>query len=105
MACVNDIHPKFNQIIFVLISEYYASRLQLNPGTEDVPELRPSDYDHKVPLDTSKEMKEEIRYLNAKKTPGFDLISDAILKKLLLYWVYAKVGSVFWLKLHDLASI
>lgn len=39
------------------LADHLESRFQLNPGAEDLQELRPNDYNHKILLGTPKQIK------------------------------------------------
>ena len=51
----------------VTFAEHLESRFQINPGMEDLPDLRTNDYDDKIPLVTTPEIAEEkgawVRYI------------------------------------------
>ena len=63
-------------------AEHLQNRFQPNPGLDTLPELQRSDHSDTISLVTTSEVAEEIRYLNSKKAPGFDMITGMIFKKL-----------------------
>jgi hypothetical protein len=67
----------------ITFATHLETRFQPHPGTDNLPVLPSNSYEDTIPLVTPKEVKEEIyTNLQTRKTPGFDLITGVILKKL-----------------------
>ncbi|WP_333765272.1 hypothetical protein, partial [Streptomyces sp. IBSBF 2390] len=64
-------------------AEHLSSIFQPNVGTSDiVVENTFGNYDNSIPLIRRKELRKEIKGLNSKKAPGFDLVTAQVLKNL-----------------------
>lgn len=65
-----------------IFAQHLEQRFQPNEGSDLLPDLPGNNFMDQISLTTPKAVAEEIKKISAKKAPGFELISGAVLKKL-----------------------